>query len=106
MTERMMIRLMRLTFIVLSWLTVVRSPGHCEDKLRPVTASVWAERVHTVSPGFRLSIQCTVPASVLARQRLGLKWSHTTLSTSPVTLQELAESGARIPPNPPWDLRI
>ena len=26
---------------------VTRQPGHCDERARPVTASLWADRVHT-----------------------------------------------------------
>ena len=30
-----------------TWEVVTRQPGHCDERARPVTASLWAERVHT-----------------------------------------------------------
>ena len=43
---------------------VTRQPGHCDERARPVTASLWAERVHTGLESF-LSINDNIVMMIM-----------------------------------------
>ena len=49
-----------------TWEVVTRHPGHCDERARPVTASLWAERVHTGLESFLITIVMIVMIVIMS----------------------------------------